>query len=151
MKPLGKLIFALMLCLSTTAGFSQNTQVAKPKIFGNFPNTINCSISEFINAFSVLEGQHIILSFSDDFKFSGTVISNVVKYSNLQSMTIQSDLSDKTIFHLSKQINDDNSVSYVGRIMNSTASDGYQIKKDMAGNYKFEKIDAERVLQDCNL
>jgi hypothetical protein len=35
--------------------------------------------------------------------------------------------------------------------MNSTASDGYQIKKDMAGDYKFEKFDAEKVLQDCNL
>lgn len=151
MKSPGKLIFAILLCLSNTSGFSQTSQVAKPKIFSNFPNTINCTVSEFRNAFSATEGQHIILTFSDDFKFSGTVISNAVKYSNLQSMTIQSDLSDKTIFHLSKQINFDNSVSYVGRIMNSTASDGYQIKKDMAGDYKFEKFDAEKVLQDCNL
>jgi hypothetical protein len=146
MKSLSKLMFALLFSLATTTGFSQTS---KPKIFAAFPNTINCTVSEFFNAFHVTEGQHIILSFSDNFKFSGTVISNVVKYSNLQSMTIKSDLSDKTIFHLSKQINDDNSVSYVGRIIDPTASDGYQVKKDMAGNYQFEKTDAEKILQEC--
>jgi hypothetical protein len=143
-------MFALLLCLTTSAGFSQTTSLAKPKIFASFPNTINCSVSEFSNAFAVPEGQHIMLSFSDNFKFSGTIISNVVKYSNLQSMTIHSDLSHNTVFHLSKQVNDDNSISYVGRIMDATASDGYQIKKDMAGNYKFEKVDSERILQECN-
>ena len=139
-------MFALLLCLTTTAGFSQSS---KPKIFATFPDKINCPVSEFITAFHVTEGQHIILSFSDNFKFSGTVISNVVKYSNLQSMTIKSDQSNKTIFHLSKQINADNSVSYVGRIIDPTASDGYQVKKDMAGNYQFEKTDTEKVLQEC--
>lgn len=148
MKTLSKLTFALLLCLATTSGF---TQSSKPKIFGDFPNTINCAVSEFIHAFRATEGQHVILSFSDNFKFSGTVISNVIKYSNLQSMTVQSDLSDRTIFHLSKQLNEDNSISYVGRIMNPTASDGYQIKKDMSGNYKFEKTDAEKILQECKL
>ncbi len=146
MKSLSKLMFALLLCLAATTGFSQ---AVKPKIFDGFPNMINCPVSEFINAFNVTDGQHIMLSFSDNFRFSGTVISNVVKYSNLQSMTIKSDESDKTIFHLSKQINEDNSVSYIGRIMNPTAADGYQIKKDALGNYKFEKTDAEKVLQEC--
>jgi hypothetical protein len=140
-----------MLCLATVTCFSQTSNTAKPKIFSNFPNTINCAVTEFSNAFTAIEGQHIILTFSNNFKFSGKVISNVVKYSNLQSLTIQSDLSDKTVFHLSKQINTDKSVSYVGRIMNPTASDGYQIKTDQAGNYKFEKIDTEKVLQECNL
>ena len=146
MKSLSKLMFALLLCLAATTGFSQ---ALKPKIFDGFPNTINCPVIEFINAFNVTDGQHIILSFSDNFKFSGTVISNVVKYSNLQSMTIRSDESDKTIFHLSKQINEDNSVSYIGRIMNPTAADGYQVKKDGLGNYKFEKTDTEKILQEC--
>lgn len=150
MKTLSKSMLAIFFCLSASAGFSQTSPVSKPTIFGRFPNTIDCAVSTFANAFNLKEGQHIILSFSDNFKFSGTVISNIVKYSNLQSMTIQSDQSDKTIFHLSKQINDDNSYNYVGRIMNPTASDGYQIKKDITGNYKFIKVDTEKVLQECN-
>lgn len=150
MKFLSKLMFAGLLCLTTAAGFSQSPTTAKPKIFAAYPNTINCSSSEFMNAFTAMEGQHVILTFSDDFKFSGTVITNIVKYSNLQTMTIKSDLSDNTIFHLSKQISSETGVSYVGRIMNSNASDGYQIKKDDVGNYKFEKIDAEKILQECS-
>jgi hypothetical protein len=148
MKPLSKLTFALLLSLATLAGYSQ---AAKPQIFSNFPSTINCSVSEFHNAFSASEGQHIILTFSNNFKFSGTVLSNEMKYSNLQSVVIRSDESEKTVFHLSKQLNSDNTVSYVGRIMNPGASDGYQVKNDQEGNYKFEKIDAEKILLECNL
>ena len=141
----------MLLCLITAAGHSQTLPVSKPAIFSSFPNTISCAVSEFSNAFTAVEGQRVILTFSDNFKFAGTVISNIVKYSNLQSLTIRSEESDKTIFHLSRQVNADNTVSYVGRIMNSTASDGYEIRRDLTGNYKFEKVNAERVLQECNL
>ncbi len=149
MKTLTNSMLAIVLCLTTSTGFSQTSSVSKPAIFGSFPNTIDCAVSTFTNAFNLKEGQHIVLSFSDNFIFSGTVTSNVVKYSNLQSITIQSDESEKTIFHLSKQINDDNSYNYVGRILNPTASDAYQIKKDFAGNYKFVKLETEKVLQEC--
>ena len=151
MKPLCKLMLLLLLCLTSAVGFSQAQHTSKQPIFSVYPNTINCSVSEFSNAFTATEGQHIILSFSDNFKFAGTVISNIVKYSNLQSLVIRSDDSGNTIFHLSKQVNADNTISFVGRILNSNASDGYEIKRDLAGNYKFEKVDAEKVLQECNL
>ena len=151
MKLLSKLTITLMFSLTAAIGFSQSTHAAKQQIFGDFPNTINCSASEFSNAFTTAEGQHIILSFSDNFKFSGTVISNIIKYSNLQSVVIRSDDSPNTIFHISRQVNENNSISFVGRIMNSNASDGYEIKKTGAGNYQFEKLDAEKVLQECNL
>ncbi len=151
MKALSKLLLVLLLCLAAAAGFSQAPQTAKSKIFATFPNTIDCPVSQFSNAFNAAEGQHIVLLFSDNFKFAGTVISNTIKYSNLQSITIRSDESTNTIFHLSKQLNQDNTVSFVGRIMNSGASDGYEIKQGLAGNYTFEKLDAEKVLQDCNL
>lgn len=151
MKPLRKLTFALLLSLTTAAGFSQNAINVKQRIFDGSPSSVNCPASEFSNAFSAVEGQHITLFFSDHLKFSGTVISNIVKYSNLQSVTIRSDDAESTIFHLSKQINEDNSISYVGRIMNSGAADGYEIRKDETGRYKFEKVNAEKILQVCNL
>jgi len=150
MKFLSKLTFAILLCLTTAASYSQASQ-PKPKIFDNFPGTIDCAVSEFANVFSAAEGQHVVMSFSNNFKFTGRIISNVVKYSNLQTVTIRSDNSEQTIFHLSKQTNPDNTVSYIGRIMNSGAADGYQVKRDMSGNYQFEKVDAEKILQDCHL
>ena len=151
MKPFCKLMLLLLLCFTTAASFSQAQHASKQQIFSAFPNTINCSVSEFSNAFTAAEGQHIILSFSDNFKFSGTVISNIVKYSNLQSLIIRSDESGNTIFHLSRQVNADNTISFVGRILNPNASDGYEIKKGLAGNYNFEKLVTEKVLQECNL
>lgn len=151
MKSLSKLTFVLLLCLTTAVSFSQTATAPKQKIFANFPNTIHCSVTEFSNAFTAVEGQRIILSFSDDFKFSGTVITNMIKYANLQTMTIRSSDIDNTIFQLSKQLNTDNSVSFVGRIINAGASDGYEIKRDLTGNYNFEKLDAEKVLVECNL
>lgn len=151
MKPLSKLIYTLLLSLTTAAGFSQSAITVKPRIFEGSPKFINCPASEFSNAFSSTEGQHITLFLSGNYKFSGTVISNIEKYSNLQSMTIRSDAAENTIFHLSKQINEDNSINYVGRIMNAAAADGYEIKKDEAGKYIFEKVETGKVLQVCNL
>ena len=151
MKLLSKLSLAMILCLLTSTGFTQTAKPPKQAIFSDFPNKINCPASELSNAFSAVDGQHIVLYFSDNFKFSGTVISNVVKYNNLQSMSIRSDNAENTIFHLSKLINEDNTVSYVGRIINTNAADGYEIKRDVAGNYKFEKSMADKILQECNL
>ncbi|MEO6491136.1 MAG: hypothetical protein ABIO04_14435 [Ferruginibacter sp.] len=149
MKSLNKVALALLFCLTATAGFTQHS--SKPALFGNYPPIINCSAFEFNNALAAAEGQHVVLFFSDNFKFSGTVISNVVKYSNLQSITIKSDQMENTIFHLSRQQLDGDNVSFVGRIISPNANDGYEIKKDTAGNYKLEKIEASKILQECNL
>ena len=151
MKPICTLVFTLLLTLTAASVYSQSAVAAKPGIFDGSPKFINCPASEFSNAFSYNEGQHITLFLSGNYKFSGTVISNIEKYSNLQSMTIQSDAAEHTILHLSKQTNEDNSINYVGRILDSAAAEGYEIKKDQAGKYTFEKVETGKVLQLCNL
>lgn len=150
MKSLCKITFALLLSLTIAKGYSQNAN-SKPEAFKAFPNSIKLSPTDLNDAFAVTEGQHIVLSFANNFKFAGTVISNVTKYGNLQSMTIQSDELDKSIFNLSRQMLDNKNITYVGRIMSNNASDGYQIKKDGEGNYSFEKIEAKRLKEDCHL
>ncbi|MFN8249331.1 MAG: hypothetical protein U0T68_10300 [Ferruginibacter sp.] len=149
MTLLRKSFFVALITLIAAPAFSQSSPTVKPAIYASYPNSINGSSSEFASAINATEGQHIVLTFSDNFKFSGTVISNVVKYSNLQSVVIRSDESSNTIFHLSKQTNADNSVSYVGRIINKEASDGYEIKTDMSGNYIFQKSETEKVMPEC--
>ena len=52
------------------------------------------------------------------------------------------------MFAVSKRINDDNSVTYVGRIVNDKYSDGYELKVDSAGNYFLNKINMNEILQD---
>jgi hypothetical protein len=51
---------------------------------------------------------------------------------------------------LSRQTNDDQSISFVGRILSTDAFDGYEIKRDASGNYQFHKVEEEKVRQVCS-
>jgi hypothetical protein len=53
-----------------------------------------------------------------------------------------------TLLSISKRINDDNSITYVARIINEKYADGYELKKDIAGNYSFNKIKTDELIQD---
>ena len=147
MKRLIPFALALLLCVTSKIGFSQN--VTKPKQFNNFPDIINCTVAELSKAFTTSPGQQISLSFSDNFSFGGAVISNTVKYSNLQSANIKSPVFNNSIFNISKRINNDNSITYVGRIINRDYFDGYELKKNAAGNYQLIKIETDKVIQNC--
>lgn len=149
MKSLSKIMLMLLLCLSTAAVYSQGNS-SKPKMFSNFPDVIGLSKSTLRDAFTATEGKNISLQLSSNFNFSGVVISNQIKYSNLRSITIKSSALNNAIFHLSQVTNEDNSISYVGRILNTNAADGMEIKKDAAGNYNFHKFETKNILQDCN-
>lgn len=142
--------FSLLLSFIVTTGFCQNNN-PKPKQFSNFPGIINCSEAELSKVFTASAGQTISLSFSNNFIFSGTVTSNIAKYANLQSAVIVSPDYSNTIFHVSKTTRGDGSVSYIGRIINKSFFDGFELKKNATGNYQLKKVETDRVIQDCNL
>ncbi len=148
MKRLAPYALVLLVCLSTTSGFSQSG--TKPKQFSNFPDVINCTESELGKVFTSLTGQSISLSFSDNFSFAGSVTSNIVKYSNLQSANIKSPVFNNSLFNISKRINEDNSITYVGLIINRDYFDGYELRKNANGNYQLIKIETDKVIQVCN-
>ncbi|MEP7255613.1 MAG: hypothetical protein ABI666_07535 [Ferruginibacter sp.] len=149
MKHLAPYAMLLLLSFSFTTGFSQNGNAPKPKQFSNFPDIINCSEAELSSIFNSSPGQNISLSFSNNFLFSGNVTSNVVKYANLQTAVVKSPVFNNTIFSVSKIINKDNSISYLGRIINKNYFDGYELKRNTAGNYQLIKMETDRVIQDC--
>ncbi|MEO7306742.1 MAG: hypothetical protein ABIR78_14035 [Ferruginibacter sp.] len=143
--------YALLLLLSviTITGFSQ-TNTTKPSQFNAFPAVINCSQSELSRIFNTPAGQAISISFSDNFTFSGTLTSNTVKYANLQTAVISSPDYFNTIFSVSKVLNDDGSIGYLGRIINKNYFDGFELKLNVTGNYQLVKIETDRVIQDCS-
>ena len=147
MKRLIPYALALLLCFTSKIGLSQNA--TKPKQFNSFPAIINCTEAELSKVFTSSPGQNINLTFSDNFLFGGAVISNVVKYSNLQSANIKSPVFNNSIFNISKRVNNDNSITYVGRIINRDYFDGYELKKNAAGNYQLIKIETDKVIQNC--
>jgi hypothetical protein len=150
MKKLASYALLLLLSFFAVTGFSQNNHDSKPKQFNNFPAVINCSEAVLNSIFNVSTGQNISLSFSDNFLFSGNVTSNLVKYQNLQTAVVKSAGLNNTIFSVSKIINKDKSVSYQGRIINKNYFDGYELKKNAAGNYQLIKIEKENVIQVCS-
>lgn len=150
MKPYAPYALSLFFSLIVMTGFGQ-TNNPKPKQFSNFPSIINCSEQELSKVFIAAAGQTISLSFSDNFVFSGTVKSNIIKYANLQSAVIVSPDYSNTIFNVSKITKDDGSIAYVGHIINKSFFDGFNLKKNPSGVYQLTKIESDRVIQDCNL
>jgi len=147
MKPISKTLLALLLCLTTAVSYSQTTKSA---VFSRFPEKIDCLPSEVNAAFTAEKGQTISLHFSNDFIITGKVISKIRKYSNLESLTMRVPEYADAVFHLSRQTNDDQSISFVGRILSTDAFDGYEIKRDAGGNYQLHKVEEENIRQVCS-
>ena len=145
-----KLPVCLLLCLISATAFSQKINTARPVLFSSFPDEMQISKSILQNTFNVKEGQQVTVAFSDKFHFSGTVLSNQKKYDNLRAVMIKSPMYGNAIFQLSRIINEDNSVSYAGRIINPDAFDGYEIKRGMNDNYTFKKFQTKKILEDCS-
>ncbi|GAB2815266.1 hypothetical protein [Ferruginibacter profundus] len=139
----------LLLLFVTTGSFGQNNATNKPEQFHDFPTVIDCSASLLSSIFNTAAGQNITLSLPGNFLFSGKVTSNLVKYNNLQTAVIQSAVLDNTIFSVSKIKNTDNSITYLGRIINTRYFDGYELQRNTDGNYQLIKIETSRLMQDC--
>src|SRR5690606_4397449 len=81
--------------------------------------------------------------------FAGKIVYNEVKYSNLQTVAIQSAHYDNAVFSLSRQINKDKSITYVGRILKMGAPDGYELHRDEKGNYTLNKFETTDIVPVC--
>ena len=147
MKHLAPYAMLLMVFLTSTPGFSQVS--SKPKQFSSYPDVINCSVSELSRIFTSVAGDNLSLSFSDNFSFAGPVTSIITKYNKLQTANITSAVYNNSLFNISKRINDDNSITYVGRIINKAYFDGYILKQNSNGNYQLVKIETDQLIQDC--
>ena len=140
-----------VLCITLSASYNTNAQVitsSRPYLFNNFSSTIPTAVTELDKAFLGAEGSSIQLNFTNNFSFTGTILSSVKRYSNLSSVIIKSPSLNNSLLSISKRINDDNSITYVGRIINEKYADGYELKKDNYGNYTFNKIKTEDLIQD---
>jgi hypothetical protein len=141
----------LLLCILFSVTINaQNKNSEKVALFSNFSTAINCPKAELNKAFTATANQNINLSFSDNFLFNGTVVSNVVKYTNLQTVLIKLPAYGDAIFSLCKITKKDNTVSYTGRIINPKYTDGYELKKDAFNNYQLVKIEMGNILKDCS-
>ncbi len=150
MKRITTTAVILLMSLTTSSVFAQKMEESKKNIFADYPTKIEVSNNTLENVFTALPGETVSIVFNAQFKFTGTVMSNQVKYATLQSVLIKSDNLSSTLFQVSKITNEDKTISFVGRIINPNALDGYEIKKDVANNYRLQKFESKNVLQDCS-
>lgn len=140
-----------VLCLLLTIFSKTNAQVAiasRPDLFSSYSSIISAPVSELDRAFNLQSGSAVQLNFGDNFSFTGTVISSLKRYQNLSSVLIKSTVFKNALLSISKRTNPDNSITYIGRIINEKYADGYQLIEDNSGNYSFTKIKTTDLIQD---
>jgi len=149
MKHFASTAMVVVLVVLSTVSFAQSQTASKTKNFASSPDRISCKESDFSPLFSAVPGQSVNLVFNG-LKFKGTVTSNIVKYSNLQAVIVRSTAGDDEIFSVSKITNEDNSISYVGRLLNQKYFDAYELRKDATGSYQLTKVETDKVIQSCH-
>lgn len=146
MKPLLNGLPLLLLMITTSTLFAQVHPEKKQAMFKESADRVPVAVSELEKAFSVQKGATTTIQFSE-LNFTGTVVNSVKRYENLYSVIIRNK-DNNTLLSFSKKINDDLTVTYVGRIINENASDGYELKKETDGTYTFRKIQTDELIQD---
>ena len=150
MKTIAKAVLVLLFTAAISPAFAQKKKASQKPLFADFPGSVELSKSMLKSMMVSKPGQSISVPFNSKFVFVGKVVSNENKYDNLQSVVIRSNTMGNAVFQLSKIINKDKSISYVGRIMNPDALEVYEIKNDVAGNYRLQRVDLDKILQDCS-
>lgn len=148
MKNFTKTVVILLISISTMSVFAQNNNSDK-SIFSSFPGNLPFSKNLLVSTLEAKSGQMVTIPFNDKYIFSGKVMSNELKYDNLQSMIVKSDAYPNTLFQLSK-ITENNNTKFVGRIISPDAVEAFIIKNDVADNYSLNKIEFKSILQDCS-
>ncbi len=144
-------IKALLLCTIVCHSFTSNAQILhsnKAPLFANVASSFKASVPELDKAFLAKEGSSVQLQFANSFTFNGTIMSSVQRYGKLSSIIVKSASLQNTLLSLSKRINDDNTITYIGRILNGASADGYELNKNIDGSYTFNKVKSEDLLQD---
>ena len=148
MKKYSKTLLAVLLSVSSVASFAQMND-KRPQLYSSRPQSINIDKNIFGNVLDATEGKEISIQLSPDFTFSGTVISNQKKYNNLHTVMVRSNENATSILQITL-IQENNDISYSGRIINSNAADGYEIKNNN-GAYSLQKFETLKILDPCKL
>ncbi|MEO7294207.1 MAG: hypothetical protein ABIW34_13950 [Ginsengibacter sp.] len=142
----GALLFTLLIAFNNVK--AQVVTERRPQLFAAFAKTINFPKTELEKIFTTPEGRTIKLSLGENVGLTGVITSSIQRYHNLQSVIVRLNNLDNTIFGISKRTNDDNSISYIGRILNTKYADAFEVKSDANGNYFINKKNTADLIED---
>lgn len=148
MKCIYKAAALFTLLISFNSARAQEATERRPQLFAAFAKSINFPKTQLEKIFTTAEGSTIKLSLGDNVGLSGVVTSSIQRYQNLQSVIIKLNNLDNTVFGISKRTNDDNTITYIGRIINTKYSDAFELKADATGNYLLNKKQTAELIED---
>lgn len=136
-----------IIVLSSNSSMSQVLTSNRQNYFSKYSEKLPTAVSELDKAFHTAEGAKVKINFAD-FSFNGIVTSYVKRFDNLSSVIVKAPDLDNTILSISKRINPDKSISYIGRIINQKYADGFELRKDTDGTYAMNKIRTDALIED---
>ena len=148
MKRIYKAVVLFTLLLSFNNIKAQEVAERRPQIFAAFADKINFPKAELEKIFNTPEGSSVKLSLGTNVGFSGLIVSSLQKYDNLKSVIVRLNNLDNTVLGISKRTNDDKSISYIGRIVNTKYADAFELKTDATENYFINKTKTADLIQD---
>lgn len=141
-------LLAFSLFIITSYKTEAQLQTSKRQAYFNrYADKLPTPESELEKAFTTPVGSKVKINFAD-FSFNGIVTSSIKRYDNLYSVIVKAPGLNNTLFSVSKRINADKTVSYVGRIINENYADGYQLRKENNGHYAMNKVRTDALIED---
>jgi hypothetical protein len=137
-----KLFVTLTFMLVFTAMFSN---ARAQKMFDALPETAKFSPSVVEGIFNLNPGSAVNLKFTQGFHVTGVIKSNKKVYDNLQTIVIESSNYKANLF-ISKTLDQENKIKYVGRMLGRGFQDGIELNMDNAGNNIIKKINIKDMI-----
>ncbi|MGN6249990.1 MAG: hypothetical protein ACTHNG_16675 [Ginsengibacter sp.] len=147
MKIMYKMVAVSLIMMFTFKSQAQILTSNRQNYFDKYSAKLSTPESELSKAFTVPQGGKIKLDFGN-FTFNGIVTSSIKRYNNLYTVIIKSPAMNNTLLAISKRINDDKTITYVGRIINDKYADGYELKRENNGSYAMQKIKTDALVED---
>jgi len=109
-------------------------------LFDKVPNEIEFEHKVISSVFSHNPGTAVNIKFSEQFHITGILKSNNKIYNNLQSVLIECTNYKNLKFFISKRVNQDLSISYIGRMISKDIEDGFEVVDSKPGKSVLRKI-----------
>lgn len=148
MKRIYKAAVLFTLLISFNSLTAQIVTERRPQLFAAFAKSIHFPKLELEKIFTTSEGSIIKLSLGENVGLTGVITSSVQRYHNLQSVIVKLNNLDNTVLGISKITNDDKTISYTGRIINTKYADAFELKSDANGNYLLNKKNTADLIED---
>ncbi len=116
------------------------------RLFDLVPKEIEFEHKVISSVFSLNPGTAINIKFSSQFHITGILKSNNKIYHNLQSVLIECTNYKNLKFFISKRVNQDLSISYVGRLISRNAEDGFEVVENKSGKSVLKKISLKEMI-----